>query len=105
MISYCPKVRDSTSSGTTRNLTGKDFFENVLREERYEVLARKAPQVAEYSQGLSRASTCVSLFIECRVKDELCRRRIRRSRRHAVLHPTSALSEKVFSSQTFGHYQ
>jgi len=36
------------------------------------VLARKAPQVAEYSQGLSRASTCVSLFIEYRVKDELC---------------------------------
>jgi len=47
--------------GSTWNLTGKGFFENVLRNDRYEVLARKAPQVADYSQGLSRASTCVSL--------------------------------------------
>jgi len=60
------------------------------------VLARKAPQVAGYSQGLSRASTCVSLFMGYWVKDELCRRRIRRVRRHAVLHPISDLSEKVF---------
>jgi hypothetical protein len=32
----------------------------------------KPPQAAEYSRGLSRASTCVSLLIEYRVKDELC---------------------------------
>jgi hypothetical protein len=38
----------------------------------------KPPRAAEYSRGLSRASTCMSLCIEFRVKDELCRRRIRR---------------------------
>jgi len=42
-----------------KDLETEDFVENVLREERYGVLARKAPQVAEYSQDLSRASTCV----------------------------------------------
>jgi len=31
-----------------------DFFAKIA----IGVLARKAPQVAEYSQGLSRASTC-----------------------------------------------
>ncbi len=36
------------------------------------VLARKSPRVAGYRQGLSRASTCMSLFTECWVKDELC---------------------------------
>jgi hypothetical protein len=54
-----------------------DFFDRIILKMLYAktaigVLARKAPQVAEYSQGLSRASTCVSLFIEYRVKDELC---------------------------------
>jgi hypothetical protein len=69
------------------------------------MLARKAPAsgwVPTFAKATAGGQpgliSCKHLSCPkiCWVKDELCRRRIRRSRRHAVLHPTRDLSENAF---------
>jgi chromosome segregation protein len=90
------RVQDSGQEGYggQTHLDGEEFSARIA----IRCLHGKPPQVAEYRRGLSRASTCVSLFIGCGVKDELCRRRIRR-----LLRTTSRRRAQAYSRCANAH--